>query len=108
MTDAYTLFFAEEAEKDLYELYTYIAQNDSERAAEQTLGKIETHCQTLETLPQRGRHPRELKRLGLTTYLELTMKPYRILYQIVDMNVYIHAILDGRRDLEDHLLRRLF
>lgn len=34
-------------------------------------------------------------------------KPYRIIYQIVDDKVYIHAVLDGRRELQESLEKRL-
>ena len=34
-------------------------------------------------------------------------KPYRIIYQIVGRKVFIHCVLDGRRNLQDILERRL-
>jgi len=34
-------------------------------------------------------------------------KPYRIIYQIDDPNVFIHCILDGRPDMSTLLERRL-
>jgi toxin ParE1/3/4 len=40
-------------------------------------------------------------------FREIHFKPYRIIYQIVESDVYIHAVLDGRRDLQELLEIRL-
>jgi plasmid stabilization system protein ParE len=49
----------------------------------------------------------ELLRHGLAVWRELIVKPYRILYRIEGQTVYVLAVLDSRRDLEDLLLERL-
>jgi toxin ParE1/3/4 len=49
----------------------------------------------------------ELREIGVTEYREVVRKPYRIVYFTVGRQVYVVAILDGRRDLEDLLARRL-
>ena len=39
---------------------------------------------------------------------EIHVKVYRILYQIINSDVFIHCILDGRRSIPDILQRRIF
>lgn len=58
-------------------------------------------------MPQRGHHPPELARLGIHDFREIRCKPYRIIYEIIDTNVMIHAVIDGRRDIRDLLAARL-
>ena len=58
-------------------------------------------------MANRGHIPPELERVGVYEYREIYFKPYRIIYQIVESDVYIHCVLDSRRDLEDLLQERL-
>jgi toxin ParE1/3/4 len=45
--------------------------------------------------------------LGIREYREVFFKPYRIIYRVVEKNVYIFLIADGRRDMQTLLQRRL-
>jgi len=40
-------------------------------------------------------------------YREIFFKPYRIIYRVVDKNLYVMLIADGRRDMQTLLQRRL-
>ena len=57
--------------------------------------------------PQRGAYPKELLAIGLQEYREIFFKPYRIIYRIINNNVYVLLIADGRRDMQALLQRRL-
>lgn len=104
----YFVNFIEQAEIDLYNLYCYIALNDSEAAADHLFNKIVSKCLKLDCLPERGNYPKELQRIGILEFRELNIKPYRIIYQLIDDSVFVHAILDGRRNLEDYILERFY
>jgi toxin ParE1/3/4 len=58
-------------------------------------------------MPQRGRIVPELKILGVDIYRESIIGPWRIVYRILDLDVLVVAVIDGRRNLEDILLNRL-
>ena len=103
----YKVFVIEEAEHDLIDIYDYIASNDSIQIAEKILTRLEDACLKLETFPNRGRIVPELGRINITDYLEIISKPYRIIYQIVADKIFIHGVLDSRRDLEELLYDRL-
>lgn len=103
----YRVSYITEAEQDLHELVHYIAQHDSLEQALYVLDHIEQACERLKQLPERGHIPIELRDLGLAQYREVFFKPYRIIYQIIDSDVYIHSIQDGRRDLQTLLQLRL-
>jgi hypothetical protein len=57
--------------------------------------------------PDRGTHPKELIAFGIREYREIFFKPYRIIYRVMNKNVYILLIADGRRDMQTALQRRL-
>ena len=61
----------------------------------------------LTRFPERGSYPRELLALGIKEYRQTAFKPYRVIYRVVGSQVVIHLIVDGRRDMQSVLARRL-
>ncbi|MFN5793070.1 MAG: type II toxin-antitoxin system RelE/ParE family toxin, partial [Burkholderiales bacterium] len=45
--------------------------------------------------------------LGIKEYRQTFFKPYRLVYRITDRKVTIYLIVDGRRDMQAVLARRL-
>ncbi len=103
----YQVHIISEAEDDLFEIYQYVSKHDSVSRAEKLLDKLEEACLSLSQLPNRGHVPPELERVAVYDYLEIHYKPYRIIYQIISNRVFIHCVLDGRRDLQELLQKRL-
>lgn len=96
-----------DAEEDIFDIYKYIAINDSIEQAEAILTKIEGKILQLSELANRGHEVSELSVIGVGEYQEIYIKPYRIIYQIIDDDVFVHCVLDARRDLEELLRERL-
>lgn len=92
---------------DLYAIYRYVANNDSPEKADHLLVNIQKAMLSLETMPARGNHPPEMQRWGIFDFREIFFKPYRVIYEIRNKAVFIHAVLDGRRNCEDLLHQRL-
>jgi len=103
----FKVYIIEDAENDIVEIYDYIALSESIEKAEYVLKTIEEKCSSLSELPNRGYFPPELERIGIFEYREIHFKPYRIIYQVVDSKVYVHGVLDGRRELQKLLENRL-
>jgi toxin ParE1/3/4 len=101
------IYILSDAEEDLIDLYQYVSNHDSIRKADQLLDKIQASCQSLSELALRGHTPPELERISIFEYKEIHYKPYRIIYQIIENDLFIHCILDGRRDLQELLQQRL-
>jgi len=95
------------AKIDLREIFFYVASNDSYSDAEKLLSNLEKTCYKLEEFPERGHIPQELRQTGIKRYLEIHYKPYRIIYEVEKNLVYIHCILDGRRNIQEILSDRL-
>ncbi|RJQ20808.1 MAG: type II toxin-antitoxin system RelE/ParE family toxin [Nitrospiraceae bacterium] len=95
------------ASEDLYAIYRYVAINDSPAKAEHLLDNLHKAMTALETMPARGSFPSELQRWGISDFREIFFKPYRIVYEMRGKTVFIHAVLDGRRNCEDLLQQRL-
>jgi toxin ParE1/3/4 len=104
---AFEVVLTEDAERDLDDIFTYIVQNDSPRNAEHVLGRILDIADSLTVEPTRGSSPKELLELGDREYRQIFFKPYRLIYRVVEQQVVIYLIADGRRDLQSLLARRL-
>ena len=96
-----------DAEEDLFEIYKFVFLNDSEDNAEKLYSKLYEKCHTLHNYPQRGHNIPELIEIGIDEFLEINYKPYRIIYNIIGKEVFIHCILDSRRELQKLLQERL-
>ncbi len=95
------------AKTDLKEIFVYVELNDSIQSANKLLDALESTCYRLGKYPARGHLPPELKSTGIKNYLEIHYKPYRIIYEIVGNLVYIHSVLDGRRNIQEILNNRI-
>jgi len=104
---SFEVFLTAGAVRDIEELYQYIARHDAPGKAQNILTKIEKTFNSLSETPERGVHPKELLALGIREYREVFFKPYRLIYRIIGDRVYILLIVDGRRDMQSLLQRRL-
>ena len=96
-----------DAARDLEQICDYIDRHDSPARGDYVLERIEMAFQSLAEHPQRGNHPRELLDIGIREYREVFFKPYRIIYRVLEDRVYVLLIVDGRRDMQTLLQRRL-
>ena len=104
---SFKVFLTADAVGDLEEIYEYIAEHDAPQKAEQVLARIERTFKSLSESPERGAYPKELLTLGIREYRQIFFKPYRVIYRIMGDRVYVLLIVDGRRDMETLLQRRL-
>jgi len=103
----FQVYLTADAETDLEDITDFIETQQSSERADRVFTRIKSTVLGLELSPQRGRVVPELRQVGVTEYREVVRKPYRIVYFTAGRRVYVVAILDGRRDLEDFLARRL-
>ncbi len=97
----------ESAEHDLKELRNYIVKNFSLKTWQNTYDKIKEVIRNLKTFPYTGSIPEEIEKLNLSQYRQVISGMNRIIYEVRQDTLYIHIIVDGRRDLTSLLTRRL-
>jgi toxin ParE1/3/4 len=101
------VLLTEDAEHDLEHIYDYISESDSPRKADHVLDRLLEVTEGLAAFPERGPQPKELRSLGIQEYRQVFFKPYRIIYRVLGDQVVIYVIVDGRRDMQSLLSRRL-
>ena len=97
----------EDAAQDLAEIYDYLCRHHSPGKADDALKQIESRFLGLSEYPRNGSYPRELLELGVRQYREVLSYPYRIICRVLQESVYVLVIVDGRRDMQTLLQRRL-
>jgi toxin ParE1/3/4 len=95
------------AEKDLEEIFDYIAEFDTPGNANHVLDQLLKVADSLAAFPERGSYPKELLALGMREYRQVFFKPYRLIYRVIGKRVFIYLIADSRRDMQSLLSRRL-
>ena len=103
----YEVLLTAGAEQDLESIHDYIAEFDSPASAEHVLDRLMKAVDGLSTFPERGSQPRELLAPGIKDYRQTFFKPYRVIYRVDGQRVYVYLIVDGRRDMQSLLARRL-
>lgn len=90
------------AREDLRLLHQYIA-HDSERYAKRVVQDITDRVQSLTQLPHLGRVVPEI---GEENVREISMDSWRIMYEIIDDTLIIHAVIHKRRHFKPDDLQR--
>ena len=99
--------WSDAALRDYEAIIDYVAERDGIEHAERLHRKLHPEIGTLSENPDRCRVVPELRQLGVTVYRELVVRPYRVPFRVRGRRGIVLAVLDGRRDLEEILLRRL-
>ena len=102
----FQVVWTEGAARDLTDIAVWIAR-ESPADARRLLKRIRNRSRTLATTPSRCRVVPELVEFGIHQFRELITRPYRLVYRVQADRVFVLAVLDSRRDLEDVLLERL-
>lgn len=95
------------AQTDLQQLRSYLLKNFSQDVWKTTYGKLKESIRSLATFPYLGAVPPELDAIHMHQYRQLICGMNRIIYEVRGDVVYVHVIVDTRRDLTALLLRRL-
>ena len=106
MSETYKIKWTSNAKEDLLNIVEYI-KKDSLSAARKVYADIKEKAQSSNFFPLRGRVVPELLKEGITIYRELIVQHWRIMYKIENDTIYIMAIFDSRRNIEELLLQKL-
>lgn len=100
------VIWSQSAEADLVEILDVIAQNNPENLSH-ILELIYDSGNNLGSFPLKHRIVPELQAQSIVAYRERIVSPWRIIYHVREADVMIAAVVDGRRDFDDHLMKRV-
>ncbi len=106
MRKKFKVNWAGPARLDLIEIFEFIEEK-SPSSALKSVKKLRDRVSSLYFEPERCRVVPELANQGITKYRELIISPWRVIFEIGDKTILIVVIVDGRRNIEDLLFKRL-
>lgn len=71
------------------------------------LDRLTQVIEGLTRFPEKGSYPKEILALGIKEYRQTASKPYRAIHRVFGRQVVVYMMVDGRRDLQSVLARRL-
>jgi toxin ParE1/3/4 len=101
------VIISEPALCDLLSINDYYLLTVNDKTAAAIIDRLEAAVNSLADFPERGSIPKELLVLGIGQYRQIIAKPYRIIFELLPEKVVVHAVLDGRRDMQALLTQRL-
>jgi toxin ParE1/3/4 len=106
MKKKYKIIFSRFSEEDLIEIIEYYNSVNAE-FSKNLFYAIEEQVNKLKDYPELGRIVPELEKQDIVDYRELIEGNYRIIHEIQEHSIIIHAIVDSRRNLEELLIKKL-
>ena len=106
MEENYTIKWVSPALKDLDEIIEYISKKNL-IYSEKVMDKIYEQVGKLDLNPERCGIVPELEKYGYLIYRQLIVDYWKIIFKIEGNIVYIMIVIDGRRNLEDIILKKI-
>ena len=94
------------ADRDVAEAIRYLIEKFEFQAAKDFVEEIERAMQSLEKYPFRCPVPRELKDFPDNSIREILVFSHRLIYRIIDSDVFVLFVPHGKRSIEDELVMR--
>lgn len=101
----YQIFWTRTAVADLDEIIEYISLESIDIALKQ-YEKIKEAAAKLNSLPDRGRIIPELQKQNIYKFREIIIGPWRLMYKLEEKSIYVLAVIDGRPNIEEVLMKR--
>lgn len=103
----FRIVILDSAEQDLKELRSYILKTFSADTWRITYSGIKEAIRNLKNFPRTGCIPEEIEKLNLTQYRQVLSGMNRVIYEVRLDVIYIHVVVDARREMNALLTRRL-
>lgn len=94
------------AAKDLAGIVDWIIENHAAQQASSVVNEVDEGLVRAAEFPESGRIVRELEAQAVVSYRELIISPWRVIYRHDGTVLTVLAVFDGRRRIDDVLLRR--
>jgi len=106
MDKKYFVKWTAPAREDVNEIIDHISLTNLNYSVK-LMDMIEEKVEKLKTSPKSYRIVPELEKYGYLMYREIIVEYWRVMYKIENKYVYIMLVIDGRRNLEDILLKKM-
>jgi len=101
------IIWSEDAGDELADIISYIKYNTGKITANKIYTKIIKEVERASENPEGRRIAPLLRDYGITYIHQLNINPWIVFYKIADKKMEIISIIDGRRNLEEILYKKI-
>lgn len=106
MSHDFDIIIPAAVKQDIEEIILYY-YHDRREYSYKLFTNIYSKIQSLKKWPEKGKVVAELEKNNITGIREILESYYRIVYRIEKQSVIILTVIDGRRNVEDVLIKKL-
>jgi len=101
------IIWSKDAGDELVEIISYIKNNTGKITAEKINKKIISEVNRVSENPKSRRIAPLLREFGINYIHQLNVNPWIVFYKFSDIKMEIVSIIDGRRNLEEILYKKI-
>ena len=99
--------WSKDAGDELAEIISYIKYNSGKMIAEKIYSKIISEVEKISGNPEGRRIAPLLREFGINYIHQININPWIVFYKVEDKKMKIISIIDGRRNLEEILYKKV-
>ena len=103
----YEIIWSKDAGEELFEIISYIKYNTGKNTADQIYSKITKEIKRVSESTAKIRVAPLLKEIGINHIYQHNIDPWIIFYKTEKNKMLIISIIDGRRNLEEILYKKM-
>lgn len=103
----YRINWSKDAEEEFIEIVLWYKYNAGKNVARKIYSKINLRIKKLKNMPGMGKPVQILKDIGVNDYRQIIHDNWIIYYRVEGQNINIISVIDGRRNLEEILYKKI-
>jgi toxin ParE1/3/4 len=103
----YKIIWSKDAGEEFIEIISWYKYTVGKSVAEKIYSKINSQIKKLKDMPGIGKQVQLLKDIGINDYRQIVQDHWIIYYKVEGQSVYIISVIDGRRNLEEILYKKI-
>ena len=99
--------WTDNAGRDLAEIVASFDRRAGAEVSQRVFERLTTQADTLSEMPRRGRVVPESLYADPEEWRELIVRPYRLIYLIINKTVWVTGVFDARRNIDETVFSRI-
>jgi toxin ParE1/3/4 len=103
----YKIIWSKDAGEEFVEIISWYKYTVGKNVAKNIYSKINSQIKKLKDMPGIGKQVQLLKDIGINDYRQIVHDHWIIYYKVEGQRIYIISVIDGRRNLEEILYKKI-
>jgi toxin ParE1/3/4 len=103
----YKINWSKDAGEEFIEIISWYKHTTGKNIAQRIYSKINSRIKKLKDMPGMGKPVQILKDIGINDYRQIIQDHWIIYYKVEGQTVNIISVIDGRRNLEEILYKKM-